>query len=466
MRNLHESVNFSNDSSNEICSFDSTDDYIKKQTDNRPFLEVYVANRHILCLVDSGASKSICNASGSIFFSSLGYKLLKTRMFSASLADGTLCHLQEYFSIPITFETKTVLINFFVCKSSPQKFLLGSDFYTEFELDMSYRNKVWKFKSNAYESNNSIVSSIELTPEQSETLSCLITKFNSLCTEKLGRSNVFEHNIDTGDAEPIYKRPYPVSPANQQKMSRELDRMIKLGVVEPADSPWCQQPVLVKKKSGKDRLCIDCRSLNKITKKSKYALPRIDCILSRLGKAKFISSIDLNDAFWQIPLNIHSRPKTAFNIPGRGMYQFKVVPFGLTTSAQAMQRLMDGLFHDDGIFIYIDDIIIVSETFDEHIRQLNTVFRKLKSANLTNNIEKCAFCRPALKYLGYVVDKFGLRTDPEKVECIANYDKPKTIRELRRFMGMTSYYRKFIKNFAELAAPLHDLTKTRKRILK
>lgn len=152
------------------------------------------------------------------------------------------------------------------------------------------------------------------------------------------------------------------------------------------------------------------------------------------------------------------------------MWQFTVVPFGLTTSAQAMQRLMDGLFNDQGEFIYIDDIIVISETFDDHMRALNRVFNKLKTANLTVNIEKCVFCRPSLKYLGYIVDKYGLRTDPEKVACIADYQLPVKLKELRRFLGMTSYYRRFIRDFAKIAAPLHDLTKSKSkskyRILK
>lgn len=152
------------------------------------------------------------------------------------------------------------------------------------------------------------------------------------------------------------------------------------------------------------------------------------------------------------------------------MFQFKVVPFGLTTAAQAMQKVMDSLFNefsDGGVFIYIDDLIVVSESFKEHMKSLESVAKQLKQANLTINIEKCEFCRPALKYLGYIVDKHGLRTDPDKIACIANYQLPQTIKELRRFTGMASYYRRFIHKFAEIAAPLHDLTKkTNQRRLK
>lgn len=148
------------------------------------------------------------------------------------------------------------------------------------------------------------------------------------------------------------------------------------------------------------------------------------------------------------------------------MWQFVVVPFGLTTSAQAMQKLMDRPFHDDCVFIYLYDIIIVSETFEEHLRALNKVHERLKSAGLTINMPKCNFVRPSLKYLGYIVDGKGLRTDPEKVECFANYKLPKKIKELRRFLGMASWYRRFVPKFAEIAAPLHSLTRGNVRTLK
>lgn len=398
----------------------------------------------------------------------MSFKKLKTRASTIKMANNATALIQDYFAVPVQFSDSVYVIHFFILPSSSHKFLLGVDFWQKAKLSLTYKDEQWCIESIAQESqqNNGIIKFHDLSDTQKQTLNQTIDKFRTLCTGELGRSNVFEHTIDTGDSLPIFQRAYPISPAIEQRMFNELQRMKKLKVVEPANSPWCQPPVLVKKKNGKDRLCIDSRALNRVTVKSKYAIPHIESILSRLGKAKFISSIDLQDAFWQIPLDKNSKPKTAFNIPGHGMWQFTVVPFGLTTSAQAMQRLMDYLFHDEGEFIFIDDIIVASESFDEHMQSLKKVFEKLRSANLTVNFDKCQFCLPQLKYLGFVVDSYGLRTDPEKVECIANFPRPRTQKELKRFIGMASWYRKFVRSFAKIAAPIHELTKGKSRIIK
>lgn len=192
-----------------------------------------------------------------------------------------------------------------------------------------------------------------------------------------------------------------------RKLNDELDEMLRLGVVEPSNSPWSSPVILVKKKGGEYRFCFDGRKLNELTKHDSYPLPRIDSILSSLSGAKFISSIDLRKSFWQIPLEIRSKEKPAFSIPGRGLFQFTVTPFGLRNSAQTQQRLVDKLFgpkFEGKIFVYLDDIIIISDNFEEHVSLLKKVLNRLREANLTINLEKCQFFRRSLKYLGYVVD--------------------------------------------------------------
>lgn len=211
---------------------------------------------------------------------------------------------------------------------------------------------------------------------------------------------MYEHRIEIGDALPRKQRHYPISPYVLHEVNREIDRMIALDVVEEAQfSPWNNPLVAVKKKTGQYRVCLDARHLNSIMVSEGYLIPQIAAITNNLRSSKYISSIDLNDAFWQLPLHPGSRPLTAFTVPSRGHYQFKVVPFGLCTASQALARVMTQIFADmePQVFHYLDDIIICSESFEEHIALLREVAHRLRQANLTISSEKSLFCRKKLK---------------------------------------------------------------------
>jgi hypothetical protein len=266
---------------------------------------------------------------------------------------------------------------------------------------------------------------------------------------------------------PIKQRPYWWSPYMLAEVNKEIDRMLENNVISPSDSPWSSPILLVKKSSGEYRLCFDGRRLNAVTKRDSYPLPRVDRILSMLRGAKYISSIDLKNAFWQIPLDSESRPKTAFAIPGRGLFHFNVLPFGLTNAAQRQQCLMDRIFGPElepHVFVYLDDLIIIAPTFEKHVQVLREVIRRLRDAKLTVNAKKCQLFRSSLKYLGFIVDEHGLGTDPDKVAAMVSYPVPKTSTEIKRFVGMCSWYRRFIPHFSTLMSPINALlTGKRKR---
>lgn len=234
--------------------------------------------------------------------------------------------------------------------------------------------------------------------------------------------------------------------------------MLRENVVEPCESPWSSPVLLTPKKNGELRFCLDSRKLNAVTVKDAYSIPYISEILDNLRDAKYLSSLDLSKSFWQIPIREEDRCKTSFYIPSRGTYQFTSMAFGLTNAPSTQQRLVDMLFYgpefEHKVFVYIDDIIIVSPTFEQHISLLVRVLEKLRMANLTISYKKCQFFRNKLKYLGYVVDQNGLQPDPEKVEAIINYPTPTNRKEVRRFIGTASWYRRFIPNFSSIAAPL------------
>lgn len=231
---------------------------------------------------------------------------------------------------------------------------------------------------------------------------------------------------------------------------------MKLGVIEESNSPWCSPAVLVRK-PGKVRLCIDSRKLNEVTKKDSYPLPHINGLLSRLKDTFFISGIDLKDAFLQIRLTESSKEKTAFAIPGKPLYHYKYMPFGLCNGPQTMSRLMDKVIPSrlrENVFIYLDDLLICSSDFKSHIDILSQVASCLKAAKLTINVSKSKFCQREIRYLVYIVGNGCLKVDPSKVEAIENFPMPKTPKQIRRFIGMANWYRSFIYNFSDLAGPL------------
>ncbi|UYV62540.1 hypothetical protein LAZ67_2000988 [Cordylochernes scorpioides] len=268
-----------------------------------------------------------------------------------------------------------------------------------------------------------------------------------------------KHKINTEDHPPIKRRPYRVSQVERQTIQNEVDKMLKGGIVQLSESPWSSPVVLVKKKNGSWRFCVDYRHLNKITKKDVYPLPRIDDTLDCLRGASYYSSMDLRSGYWQIEVDEADREKTAFITPD-GLYEFKVMPFGLCNAPATFERMMDTLLRGlkwSMCLCYLDDIIVFSPTFDEHVRRLELVLRCLSKAGLVLNPDKCLFGTKRLSIFGHLVDGEGVHPDPGKVDAMSKFPTPKSLTDVRSFIGMCSYYRRFIKNFAQKAEPLHRL---------
>ena len=236
--------------------------------------------------------------------------------------------------------------------------------------------------------------------------------------------------------------------------------MVAEGVIKESFSEWSTPIVMAKKANGGYRLCLDFRKLNAVSKKDAYPIPYMSDILKQLKASKYISTTDLSSAFNPIPLDEACQEYTAFTVPGRGLFQFVRMPFGLSNAPATFQRLIDRVIGPElrpHAFCYLDDIIVVTETFEEHLKWLEAALDKTTQANLTVNPEKCEFCRSEVKYLGYVVNRKGLSVNPEKTEPILSYPDPKNIKQLRRFIGLASWYRRFIPDFAVVAEPLTRL---------
>ena len=276
----------------------------------------------------------------------------------------------------------------------------------------------------------------------------------------LGHTSVVKHTIPLIEGTtPIKQRPYRVPYKLQEECRRQVKNMVDHGVIRPSISPWIAPVVLVKKKDGSVRFCVDYRKLNAVTVKDTYPLPRIDEMLDKLGKSKFFSTIDLASGYWQIEIAEEDREKTAFST-GEGLYEFNVLPFGLTTAPSTFQRTLEFILMDVAhCLVYIDDVIVFSETFEDHLKELTQVFKRLEYAKMKLKPSKCEWAKPEVTFLGHRVSAEGVKPDPRNTEKVDQFPTPKTVKNVQEFLGLTSYYRRFVKDFATIAGPLHSLLK-------
>ena len=240
----------------------------------------------------------------------------------------------------------------------------------------------------------------------------------------------------------------------------QVNDLLEKGLIQPSSSPFCSPVLLVQKKDGSWRMCIDYRALNKITIKNRFPIPRIDDVLDKLQGSACFSRIDLKSGYHQIrilPSDVH---KTAFRT-SFGLYEFLVMPFGLTNAPATFNRMMDRIFRSHRAFVgtFFDDIIVFSQDEESHRKHLMVVFEELRRNRLVINGKKSEFFMEEIHFLGHIVSKDGVRMDPAKIEAIQSWPDPKTVHEVRSFMGLSSYYRRYIRHFAEFASPLHALTK-------
>lgn len=452
---------------------------INDRVDKRYYASVKFLNFCELGLLDTGANVTCIGSDlAKLDFSEYEqYSVLNTKV---KTADGSLQKVLGYLLVDVMFKSQTEKMKIFVVPSLNQRLILGLDFWIQFKLAPNlFGNVVYSTpnekpselseQSALYSINKPNTSSYEYPLSESELqqLSTIKELFPNFEKQGLGRTSLIQHKIDIGSSEPVKQRYYPVSPAVEKLMYQEIDRMLSLGVIEPSSSPW-SSPMRLVVKPNKVRLCLDARRLNQVTKKDAYPLPSIEGIFSRLPKAHLISKLDLKDAYWQIGLTAESKPLTAFTIPGRPLYQFTVMPFGLCNAPSTMCRLVDEIIPPDlrgSVFGYLDDLIIVSEDFSTHLSILVRLSQQFKKANLTLNVAKSQFCVTEVNYLGYIIGNGGIKTDPDKINSILNWPSPKNIKQVRGFLGLAGWYRRFIANFSTIVWPITEVLSTKRKFV-
>ena len=308
------------------------------------------------------------------------------------------------------------------------------------------------------------LSSLEDWPEKLQQEATEMLKRNAEVFSKddmdMGRTNLVKHHIKLTDPVPFKEAYRRIPPQMYDEVKTHLQEMLDLGAIRPSNSPWASAIVLVRKKDGRLRFCIDLRKLNNRTVKDAYSLPRIESILDSLGGAQIFSTLDLKAGYWQVEMAEECKAYTAFTCGPLGFYECDTMPFGATNAPATFQRLMHDCLGEltmNWCIVYLDDIVIFSDTKEEHLKRLEAVFQKLCAADLKLKLSKCFFFREEIEYLGHVVSGKGISTNPKKVEAVAKWPTPKTVYDIRSFLGFVGYYRRFIKNFSRITKPIREV---------
>ena len=302
----------------------------------------------------------------------------------------------------------------------------------------------------------------ERNTSQTQEANTICGDFQDVLTDIPNTTNLGEHSMQLTDDIPVYEKPYPIPHALKDAVKKEIDNMLDLGIIRPSNSPYASPLTIVAKPDGTPRICCDTRKINAKTLFDPQPIPDQEEIFAQLSKDNYFTKIDLSKGYWQVPMEEQSKKYTAFVLPGHngGHYEFNVMPFGLVNSAATFSKIMRKLLHGmENVHNYIDDILIHTETWEKHLEVLKEVLKRLREARLTARPTKCHIGCSEVEFLGHVVGKGIIKPKPDKVEAIKEAARPETKTQLRSFLGLTGYYRKFIPNFASVAIPLTDKTR-------
>nr|CAE05045.2 OSJNBa0049H08.6 [Oryza sativa Japonica Group] len=427
-----------------------------------------------IVLFDSGASHSFISQA---FVKRNGWKTQNLRVPMIVLSPGRniratrICPEVNHRIEEVDFLAKPIVLD-----SQSLDIILGMDWLAKHkgQIDRAEKSitlqgpggKQVRFTSNTPTASRSILTCLQVTTLESVPIVC---EYPDVFPEELtsmppDREIEFAIELAPSTA-PIAKRPYRMAANELAEVKRQIEELESKGYVRPSSSPWGAPVLLVKKKDGSERMVIDYRALNEVTIKNKYPLPRIDDLFDQLKGARVFSKIDLRSGYHQLKIRTEDIPKTAFSTR-YGLYEFTVMSFGLTNAPAFFMNLMNKIFMeylDQFVVVFIDDILIYSKNEEEHVEHLRLIMEKLRDHQLFAKFSKCEFWLDRVAFLGLVISFNGVEVDPSKVEAVLAWNPPKNVSEIRSFLGLTGYYRRFIEGFSKLARPMTELLKKEKK---
>ena len=366
-----------------------------------------------------------------------------------------MCHvnmLKEYFDRDSSISKPITVVNTVPQESNVFEPEVNSDF-----IDKSDPGPSKLENSDILRNLKNKLSHLE--PSQHEELKQLIHEYEHLFPDIPTRTDKIYHDVIVEDSKPIKQHPYRMNPLKQKYLKDEVKYLLENDFIEPSQSNYSSPCILVSKSNGTYRMCKYYRKVNSVTKTDSFPIPRIDDCIDKVGNSKYVTKFDLLKGFWQVPLTDRAKEVLAFATPN-GLYQYKVMPFGMKNSPATFQRLVNNVICGlDGCDAYIDDIIIYSDSWSDHLQRIRKFFDRLSKAKLTVNLAKTEFCHATVTFLGHLVGQGQVKPLEAKVNAISEFPVPKFKRQLMRFLDMAGYYRKFCKNFSCIAEPLTNLLK-------
>jgi hypothetical protein len=307
-------------------------------------------------------------------------------------------------------------------------------------------------------SNKQCVVNPDLSDDQGKEIGEVLNSFHEVLSEVPGCTNLIQHKIHLTTSEPVRIKPYPVPFAVRETINNEIDDMLKLGVIEPSESPYSAPIVLVKKPDGSNRFCVDFRALNKITIFDPEPMNNQQDIFSQLTGDRYFSKLDLSKGYWQIRMRPEDKEKTAFVAPDRGCFHFVRMPFGLVNSGATFVRMMRKLLMGmDHVHSYIDDILIHTPTWEQHVQVVTDLLARLREAGLTIKPAKCLFGFSSVEYVGHTISYNRVTPLDRNIDKVCDAKRPTTKKELQSFIGLVTYYSNHVVNFSDVIAPLTGL---------
>lgn len=436
--------------------------------DERGYLPVDILGISILGLLDSGSGKTVAGFEGFKVLHASGLKMHPSKYSHLRAANKGTCQIMGEFFVPFEVGGIVRVVPVLYAPGLSSGLILGMDFWKRFHLRPDFVTATVEIGGATCEIIDPPAGLNEeiLDDKQKKELEKLLDEFRPrLEPGKLGTIKGVAHTINIGDAKPFKATYYSVNPKVMADVHAELERRLENDIVEPADSPFQSPLLIIPKKTKGLRWVVDFRKLNSLIQvpDSSYPLPRINPMITKLGGATILSTIDISDAYLQVLLSPESKPYTAFYVPGRGQFQFKRMPAGLKDAASRWQKtieqiLADVIKDDPHCMVYMDDIVLWSPegNWNHHLQLLKKIFTALEKAGVTVNLSKSQFAKKQVKYLGHIIDSSGVRPDPAKIASVVNFPVPSKVTQIRQFLGLAGWMRRFIPHFSSTARPLYS----------